>query len=389
MISMRTFNINEILSAWSIYVQILVEIPLFIIMFLGWITTKKRVMSLWTIAWLLNLTALGILLLSTKRIDNTLIFVINQISYELYGILKISFSILLLFSAFQYSKCDKIIKFPFYYYFLGIIVLFLLFLNINSIEIQFFVYLFVSIFLLFGSFITFRRIKSKDGKILSFGFLIEGSFFLHHSLILFSWFFSKHVPVFMSRISFYDTVSEFVLALSFLLAVIINTIEELQQTNLKLTNNQEILRSLIDYDPLTGLKNRRVLRKVIENLKGNEGVVAFLDIDKFKRINDNFGHPIGDKCLVEIAKELKKAFRADDELFRYGGDEFLIIVPDLSVEQVKKRLDDLRMKMENKKFGVKLGFSYGLSKFDKNKSFDSVLNEADKNMYKSKNNKDV
>jgi len=145
----------------------------------------------------------------------------------------------------------------------------------------------------------------------------------------------------------------------------------------------------VDYDPLTGLKNRRVLRKVVENIKGKEGVVVFLDIDKFKSINDNFGHSIGDKCLVEVAKELKKTFRSDDELFRYGGDEFLIIIPDLSVEQVKKRLDDLRMIMKNKRFGVKISFSYGLSKFDKNKSFDTILNEADKRMYKAKNNKQI
>jgi diguanylate cyclase (GGDEF)-like protein len=383
---MKVIDINAILSSWSIFIQIFIEIPLFIIFLIGWITTKKRVMLIWTIAWILNLSALGFVLYAAKIIVHNISTPFDLITYGAYGVFKISFAFLLLFSAYQYSKKNRNVKFPYLYYLPIFIIMLILFFRMKAVEIQFWVYGIVSVSFFIGCFISLKYIKGKDGIIMGAGFFINASTFFHHFLILSPWFKRMVVPVYMSRISFYDAISEFILALSFFLAIIINTIEELQHINSKLVENQETLRSLVDFDPLTGLKNRRVMRKVIEEVKNKKGVIAFMDIDNFKRINDKYGHTFGDRCLIGVARGLKNVFRVSDGLFRYGGDEFLVIVSNLTTQEVWNRLDLVNEKLKKIINGVELSLSFGISEFDVNSSFEKVLNEADDRMYNKKNN---
>ncbi len=93
------------------------------------------------------------------------------------------------------------------------------------------------------------------------------------------------------------------------------------------------LRELADTDSLTGCANRRALdRRLREELdrarRGGQTItIVLLDIDDFKRINDTYGHPIGDRVLKELAGVLKKELRTIDFLARYGGEEFVVILP--------------------------------------------------------------
>jgi diguanylate cyclase (GGDEF)-like protein len=96
---------------------------------------------------------------------------------------------------------------------------------------------------------------------------------------------------------------------------------------------------LASEDPLTGLPNRRVFRATIDRLSGAKGAasdtvmvgaefaVLFLDLDRFKVINDTLGHRLGDMLLIEVAQRLKRALRAGDVLARLGGDEFAVVLP--------------------------------------------------------------
>ena len=110
-----------------------------------------------------------------------------------------------------------------------------------------------------------------------------------------------------------------------------------------------------NYDPLTGLANRTLfmkhLEKVIEHTKSNKGwysAVLFLDIDRFKIINDSLGHPVGDKLLISIAKRLNECLRHSDTVARFGGDEFVIILNNINkntcvesiAETILKRLKE-------------------------------------------------
>ncbi len=115
--------------------------------------------------------------------------------------------------------------------------------------------------------------------------------------------------------------------------ILIITVEE----NLKKYFEYLKISKLATIDELTGLKNKR---EIIENLRRELAVrkyrdlsIIFFDLDNFKRINDEYGHQVGDKLLSSIGKLLKSSIRPYDIIGRYGGDEFVIILPDSDIEQ--------------------------------------------------------
>ncbi|MBI4986192.1 MAG: PAS domain S-box protein, partial [Rhodocyclales bacterium] len=103
----------------------------------------------------------------------------------------------------------------------------------------------------------------------------------------------------------------------------------------KVKQNEERLRQLAHFDALTGLPNRFLFQDHAELAlaqaarSGKQVAVMFLDLDRFKAINDNFGHRAGDNVLIEAARRLGSALRAGDTLSRFGGDEFNAVLPDL------------------------------------------------------------
>lgn len=118
-------------------------------------------------------------------------------------------------------------------------------------------------------------------------------------------------------------------------------------------------RLLAGTDGLTGLQNRRSFERELKQeharahrkiKDGLDGVlsVAILDLDHFKKINDTYGHPVGDAFLKLLGKLLKRSSRASDIVARYGGEEFFIIMPDTHIEGASEHLDALRKKIKKK-----------------------------------------
>ena len=144
-------------------------------------------------------------------------------------------------------------------------------------------------------------------------------------------------------------------------------------------------------DELTKVYNRKYLfEEILEDDKFKDnGVISFIDLDKFKYINDNFGHIVGDKVLVMIAKLLKEL--EDSKVIRYGGDEFIVIsyLPFEKVESFfKTTTENLKrrfFKYNDEKF--KIGFSYGLLEFNKDDIFSKIVEQVDHEMYKQKQSK--
>ncbi len=377
--------VDVALSRWSIFIQIMINIPLFILFLTAWYATKRKIIFTWTIAWAINIFALAVVFFVAYKFVNTDNPVIIYF-YALYGSLKCIFAFILLFSVFQFTKKDGVLPFKKRYFLFLFLMIFLAFLMLKPVIIQFLVYLFVAFSLIFGGIYVFRKDSKILFKIVSAGFLIDGAMFLHHAIVLFPVFYGERAPNYMSRVSFFDAITEFVLALSFLLAVIIQVIGELSASNRELERNQETLRSIVDVDPLTGLKNRRVLRSFVEGIKGKKGAVAFIDVNRFKSINDNWGHSIGDKCLVQLAESMRETFRAEDGLFRIGGDEFLVVCPGLDETSLKERIKKLRKKIFYAVPGVKLTIAVGIEEFDESLPFEEILKKADKKMYFDKKN---
>jgi diguanylate cyclase (GGDEF)-like protein len=110
-----------------------------------------------------------------------------------------------------------------------------------------------------------------------------------------------------------------------------------------LSVSNEQLRIQAEIDPLTGLSNRHHLQTVMAERGGTglEGTLYLLDVDHFKRINDQCGHAGGDTVLVEIARRLRHTLRDDDLIVRWGGEEFLVLVrplPQAEAEALAQRL---------------------------------------------------
>ncbi len=380
---MKSELLNLTLSYWSIYLQIMIEVILFILFFIGWFITKKRIIKLWTIAWGFNVLSLFFVFFATNlSILNIKPFL--DFNYEIYGALKIAFVLLLLFSILLYDEGKKLIKFPLHFFLTIELGFFIICLNLEKVDIQLFVYGIVSIIFALSTLISFFKLNCRGKIFIALGFFINTLVFLHHFIILILKKGSDYIPFYMSRISFYDGISEFVLALSFLFSIIARNIEELQNVNEKLIENQEKLRSLIDYDPLTGLRNRRSLRKFIEELEDKESIIVFIDVDKFKILNDKYGHRFGDACLLEISKTIRKYFRPDDGLFRYGGDEFLLVLPQISKNDVEERIKKIKNELKKSKMGITLSFSCGISQFKGGENFEKALLLSDKRMYEDK-----
>ena len=135
----------------------------------------------------------------------------------------------------------------------------------------------------------------------------------------------------------------------------------LKKENQELKKEIERLKGLVTVDPLTRVYNRRAFSHFLQALCRevkwtNENMskrqrreyfsLLLLDIDDFKKMNDKFGHPYGDKILKQIAKFLQKSVRNFDIVSRWGGEEFAIILQETNLEQAKQRADAILKKPE-------------------------------------------
>jgi len=149
-------------------------------------------------------------------------------------------------------------------------------------------------------------------------------------------------------------------------------------------------------DPLTGLPNRAAWSERLEHevkqwqQHGNTLLLAMLDLDHFKRINDNYGHLAGDKVLKIIASVLRKRLRGTDFIARFGGEEFVLLMPSTVPSAGAKLLESLRAAIEACPFHFKgepvtITVSIGMSAFRPGEHGDQVLKRADQALYRAKN----
>lgn len=119
------------------------------------------------------------------------------------------------------------------------------------------------------------------------------------------------------------------------MGVVVVLVKRTRDTNLRLRRSQALLKVQSECDPLTGLANRRHLREVLATQStpdGFAGGLLLLDVDHFKRVNDEHGHSVGDQVLIEVARRLNAEARSGDLVCRWGGEEFLVYAPGLAGE---------------------------------------------------------
>ncbi|MDY7537865.1 GGDEF domain-containing protein [Undibacterium sp. 5I1] len=160
----------------------------------------------------------------------------------------------------------------------------------------------------------------------------------------------------------------------------------------KLLEKNQLLEQLAVKDRLTGLFNRLKLDQILEDelVRSRRYAsifsVVLLDVDHFKSVNDNFGHPVGDQVLKEMSNILEQSTREVDIVGRWGGEEFMIICPDTDIEGAYKLAEKLRLEIASHLFqivGTKTA-SFGVAGSNKNDTPQSLLTRVDEALYRSK-----
>jgi len=166
----------------------------------------------------------------------------------------------------------------------------------------------------------------------------------------------------------------------------------------ELTDALALNRELATRDALTGLLNRRAMVELLARehpriVRGQGPLaVALLDIDWFKRVNDSHGHGAGDEVLKRFAATLKEQLRAADALARWGGEEFLLLMPGTRLDDARVVLERLRCQVDaadaftDIAAGLRVSFSAGVVEVAEGESQDAAIDRADRALYQAKQN---
>ena len=155
------------------------------------------------------------------------------------------------------------------------------------------------------------------------------------------------------------------------------------------------IEELAELDELTGSSNRRCIMRMLEEeivragRSGSPCSIALIDLDWFKRINDAYGHPTGDEVLRTFSITMFANIRSVDRFGRYGGEEFLLVLPDMDTERAVRALDRLRAIIADLDWsafapGMKATMSAGVATLNSNETSDTLLARADSALYAAK-----
>jgi len=176
----------------------------------------------------------------------------------------------------------------------------------------------------------------------------------------------------------------------------VNTeLEDYKKQVTKLQNDLQKYKTESVTDHLTGLFNRKYLDLKLEeeidrfNRQNQPFCIVMVDIDHFKSVNDNYGHLIGDQVLKHLSKLIQDNIRKTDFAFRYGGEEFLIMLVNADVrnsthvaEQIRKKLEATNFSLKENEFNVTA--SFGISQYKKGEEPEAAIKRADDNLYNAK-----
>lgn len=192
------------------------------------------------------------------------------------------------------------------------------------------------------------------------------------------------VGIFLAAHSSFDAGAEWVIALGCVIALAHRVQTELAQSNMRLHGAHDALRRLAERDPLTGLLNRRMLDTALAEVRREPAVLLFIDLDGFKRVNDELGHAVGDACLQRFASGLQAAFPSEAALLRFAGDEFLVVVH-ADPDEAAQRIEALRARLAVADASTPaIGFSVGILPVASGVDPELALHQADQAMYRDK-----
>jgi len=200
------------------------------------------------------------------------------------------------------------------------------------------------------------------------------------------------VPVaYLQYTSIFDLILEILLGFGTMMILLEGVRREVEATNLQLTTARDKLELMASMDPLTEALNRHAFHSLLSRNESDsdsaiDGCVAVIDIDNLKPINDQFGHSAGDKAIRAVARAVRSLIRADDMLFRWGGDEFLVLMFKLRTDEAARRMASLNQILEANSrqwtsSSVKISVSAGVAGFESLDHLADAIEAADRSMY--------
>jgi len=235
------------------------------------------------------------------------------------------------------------------------------------------------------NFVSLRKNSGDGARVFRLALLVLAAGFLLRALTLIGVFREYHS---------YETYSEFILHCVLGFAAMAmwdeNQIERIRQLAGEVDYLRRENQQRLDLDHLTGLLNQAALSRRVDQPGGFEGVVAVCDMDNFKDVNDRYGHLVGDEILRNIGNLLRSSIRHEDEAFRWGGDEFVILFHNQRTEVASKRMREISARLLE--FRVRghgvlpITFSWGTAEAS-GRVLREALDEADQTMYALKRSK--
>src|SRR4030081_2913892 len=193
--------------------------------------------------------------------------------------------------------------------------------------------------------------------------------------------------------SIFDLILEILLGFGTIMVLLEDVRTEVEATNRQLTSARDKLELMARMDPLTEALNRHALHSLLSRdaaggASAVDGCVAVIDIDNLKPINDTLGHSVGDKAIRAVARAVRSLIRADDMLFRWGGDEFMVLMFKLHEEEASRRMRSLNAILEENgeqwtSAPVRITVSSGVCGFESLKDLGQAIETADRAMYGS------
>jgi diguanylate cyclase (GGDEF)-like protein len=192
--------------------------------------------------------------------------------------------------------------------------------------------------------------------------------------------------------SIFDLLLETLLGFGTLIVVMEREHLDLEAANAELRAARERLEAMARVDPLTSSLNRHAFYSMVEGnrtAEGASGCVAVVDLDALKPINDELGHAAGDAAIRAVARAVRQVVRADDLVFRWGGDEFLAVIFGVSEEEAHRRLHGLDamlavVPVPGSPRPVAIAVSFGVAAFTALAGLERALETADERMYRQK-----
>ena len=206
---------------------------------------------------------------------------------------------------------------------------------------------------------------------------------------------SQQLTAIQGALSKFNRSQEEHSSLSDQLVALVNKVKSIESESVKTKELLEEERYKATHDPLTELPNREAYNeRAFHEMQRYKRycrplTMAVCDLDKFKSINDTYGHQAGDKVIRLVAKLLSTRIRKVDFVARFGGEEFVLLLPETTAEQAYKVLDKVRAQMAKTPFRfkdtpVQITVSFGLAEFGADDTVESVFERADKALYQAK-----